>query len=167
MKHEALIKRLKTTCLGLDAVDPLRLLVDDVVAALREPEQEPVATLEDLEQEIYQNTRNFVSRDVMEWMLKRYYTHPPQRTEQEPVAWMIWSKNNVPALTFTKPADKYVFDALYTHPPQRTWVWLTDEDIGDAYVAWDDADGASFADFARAIEAKLKQKNGYAEEKNT
>ena len=50
---------------------------------------------------------------------------------------------------------------------QRTWVGLTDEDIGDAYVAWDDADGASFADFARAIEAKLKQKNGYAEEKNT
>lgn len=54
---------------------------------LAQPEQEPVATLEDLEQEIYQNTRNFVSRDVMEWMLKRYYTHPPQRTEQEPVAW--------------------------------------------------------------------------------
>jgi len=52
-------------------------------------------------------------------------------------------------------------------PPQRTWVGLTDEDIGDAYVAWDDTDGASFADFARAIEAKLKQKNGYAEEKNT
>ena len=50
---------------------------------------------------------------------------------------------------------------LYT---QRTWVGLTDEDIGDAYVAWDDTNGASFADFARAIEAKLKQKNGYAEE---
>jgi len=47
---------------------------------------------------------------------------------------------------------------------QRTWVGLTDEDIGDAYVAWDDTNGASFADFARAIEAKLKQKNGYAEE---
>jgi methionyl-tRNA synthetase len=42
--------------------------------------QEPVSTIEDLEQEIYQNTRNFVSLDVMEWMLKRYYTHPPQRT---------------------------------------------------------------------------------------
>jgi hypothetical protein len=38
---EALIERLETTCLGLDAIDPLRLLVDDVVAALREPEQEP------------------------------------------------------------------------------------------------------------------------------
>ena len=46
----------------------------------QEIEQEPVATLEDLEQEIYENTRQFVSRDVMEWMLKRYYTTPPQRT---------------------------------------------------------------------------------------
>jgi hypothetical protein len=40
--REVLIERLATTCLGLDAVDPLRLLVDDVVAALRGPEQEPV-----------------------------------------------------------------------------------------------------------------------------
>jgi hypothetical protein len=48
--------------------------------ALAQPEQEPVATLDDLEQEIYENTRQFVSRDVMEWMLKRYYTTPPQRT---------------------------------------------------------------------------------------
>jgi hypothetical protein len=47
--------------------------------AYGQPEQEPVATLEDLEQEIYQNTRNFISRDVMEWMLRRYYTTPPQR----------------------------------------------------------------------------------------
>ena len=47
---------------------------------MRQPEQEPVATLDDLEQEIYENTRQFVSRDVMEWMLKRYYTTPPQRT---------------------------------------------------------------------------------------
>lgn len=40
-------------------------------------QQEPVATLEDLEQEIYENTREFVSRSVMEWMLKRYCTPPP------------------------------------------------------------------------------------------
>jgi len=49
------------------------------VMAELETEQEPVATLDDLEQEIYENTRQFVSRDVMEWMLKRYYTTPPQR----------------------------------------------------------------------------------------
>ena len=42
---------------------------------------------------------------------------------------------------------------------KRPWVGLTDEEIGDAYVAWDDTDGASFADFARAIEQLLKAKN--------
>jgi hypothetical protein len=43
---------------------------------------------------------------------------------------------------------------------QHQWVGLTDEDIGDAYVAWDNTDGASFADFARLIEAQLRKKNG-------
>ena len=33
-QDESLIERLKVSCLGLDAVDPLRLLVDDVIAAL-------------------------------------------------------------------------------------------------------------------------------------
>jgi hypothetical protein len=42
----------------------------------------------------------------------------------------------------------------------KPWVNLTDEDIGDAYVAWDNTDGASFADFARLIEAQLRKKNG-------
>ncbi len=49
-------------------------------AALAEPEQsEPVATLDDLEQEIYENTREFISPAVLEWMLKRYYTAAPPR----------------------------------------------------------------------------------------
>ena len=42
---------------------------------------------------------------------------------------------------------------------KKPWVGLTDAEIGDAYVAWDDTDGASFADFARAIERLLKEKN--------
>ena len=42
----------------------------------------------------------------------------------------------------------------------KPWVDLTDEDIGDVYVAWDNTDGASFADFARLIEAQLRKKNG-------
>jgi hypothetical protein len=48
----------------------------------------PVATIDSLEQEIYENTRQFVSLDVMEWMLKRYYTtRPKQEAKDEPVAW--------------------------------------------------------------------------------
>jgi hypothetical protein len=83
----------------------------------QEIEQEPVTTLEDLEQEIYENTRQFVSHDVMEWMLKRYYTTPPQ----------------------------------------RTWVGLTDEEIDDLWEST--ASYYNTHDFARAIEAKLKEKN--------
>ena len=45
MTQQELIKRLETTCYGLDPVDPLRLLVDDVIAALAQTEQEPVAWL--------------------------------------------------------------------------------------------------------------------------
>jgi len=54
----------------------------------------------------------------------------------------------------------YGADFRFKHvPQQRPWVGLTDEDCknmseGDrAFVMW--------------VEAKLKQKNGYAEEKNT
>ena len=49
-----------------------------------------------------------------------------------------------------------------THPPQRTWVGLTDED-------WDEIFGNSLTIGAaiKNTEARIKQKNGYAEEKNT
>jgi hypothetical protein len=43
MTHKALLRQLQISCLGLDPVDPLRLLVDDVIAALAQQEQEPVA----------------------------------------------------------------------------------------------------------------------------
>ena len=39
MTQQELIKRLETTCFGLDPIDPLRLLVDDVVAALAQPQR--------------------------------------------------------------------------------------------------------------------------------
>jgi hypothetical protein len=39
MKHKALIRRLQISCLGLDRIDPLCLLVDDVIAALTQTER--------------------------------------------------------------------------------------------------------------------------------
>ena len=49
------------------------------------------------------------------------------------------------------------------HPPQRTWVGLTDEEIRERWFAAEptpDGRPASY-NYARAIEAKLKEKNGY------
>ena len=39
MTQDELIKRLETTCFGLDPIDPLRLLVDDVIEALTQTER--------------------------------------------------------------------------------------------------------------------------------
>ena len=39
MTHKELLRQLQISCLGLDAVDPLRLLVDDVIAALAQTER--------------------------------------------------------------------------------------------------------------------------------
>ena len=107
-----------------------------VMAELAQPEQEPVATLDDLEQEIYENTRQFVSRDVMEWMLKRYYTTPPQRKEpeqeQEPVAVVDVHEFYDNCANFSLlqklPKGKHT---LYTTPPQRKP--LTDEEIANEF----------------------------------
>jgi len=65
----------------------------------------------------------------------------------------------------TSPAMPHILRVLR----KREWVGLTDEQI-DQLVVFElglDADADIMHNFARAIEAKLKQKNGYAEEKNT
>jgi hypothetical protein len=56
----------------------------------------------------------------------------------------------------------YTQQYVYTTPPQRTWVGLTDEEIIDVIhplVMADMADEATDYEIARAIEAKLKEKN--------
>jgi hypothetical protein len=54
--------------------------------------------------------------------------------------------------------------------PPRQWVGLTDEEIDVIYEAhhnqYGECETPNFG-YERAIEAKLKEKNGYAEEKNT
>ena len=103
MTHKALIRRLQISCLGLDPIDPLRLLVDDVIEALRE---HAMCEVQRLGQEIEQEPVMWVSEDVCEGQL---INGRPRK---------IWWE-----------CDKGVGTAFYTHPPQRTWVDLTDEEI--------------------------------------
>ena len=42
---------------------------------------------------------------------------------------------------------------------KQEWCCLTDLEIARIYTAWDKTNGVSFADFARAIEFKLRCKN--------
>jgi hypothetical protein len=86
-----------------------------------------------------------------------------QPAQQEPVAWGVdWGKaGDISCVSIIKrlPDGRIEVVAVeyapysYTSPPaQRTWVGLTDEEIEDCY-------GGEVSDFARAIEAKLKEKN--------
>jgi len=92
---------------------------------------------------------------------------------QEPVAWRAPNWSNLhreygyrdfddPVIDISNGKPSPYNEPLYTHPPQRTWVGLTDEErsqLVTLHHGWNE--------YAQAIEAKLKQKNGYAEEKNT
>jgi hypothetical protein len=103
-----------------------------------------------------------------------------QEQEQEPVAWRTfdgeggydyrsYEDNESYADDWDKRNPNHVgwVDELYTHS-QRTWVGLTDDEIDAIYTGVRAVHREIDSDvFARAIEAKLKQKNGYAEEKNT
>ena len=81
--------------------------------------------------------------------------------EQEPVAWMQPDEVHISLWK-----DDFHTIPLYTAPPQRTWVGLTPQERDEINEQVYGAVPHHVA-FHAAIEAKLKQKNGYAEEKNT
>ena len=95
-----------------------------------------------------------MTKDVQNMASKSTYKEQLE-TKDDPVAWMVWGHDNVPSLTFTKPADKYVFDSLYMIPPQRTWIGLTDEERID--IAYDAKRDEVVA--VKLTEAKLRSKN--------
>jgi len=155
MTHKALVRRLQISCLGLDPIDPLRLLVDDVIEALRENAMRQVQMLgqEHLTQEPVVGIAAIRTwfkdgRVVTQTLCNSWIdTTPPQRTEQEPVAWMDADGN------VSDNNDHKCFPIpLYTTPPQRTWVDLTDEEI-------DNINYTSAHMLAREVLAKLKEKN--------
>ena len=87
---------------------------------------------------------------------------------QEPVAWVNqsaidWLNGNMQGsneyvqTNLAKRKNNSATVPIYTHPPQRTWVDLTDEEILDVFDA-KNVYGSKWLEFARALEAKLKEK---------
>ena len=108
--------------------------------------------------------------DATKWVdeLRGGDEEPPNSTtdvvESEPVAWC--EINSIGEIMYFDGRamimpGKFGNDLhtvpLYTAPPKREWVGVTQEDID---IAFDDTqEGGGFDDFARAIEAKLREKN--------
>jgi hypothetical protein len=68
--------------------------------------------------------------------------YPPQRTEQEPVAWGVF-EGNLHDMFFSQAEAEHMallkgshaeVRPLYTHPPQRTWVGSSDLEDSNAYL---------------------------------
>jgi hypothetical protein len=147
MRHKALIRQLQISCLGLDRIDPLCLLVDDVIEALTQPElckygQEPKSC----------TSSPMDCQCAIDAALAQ--------TEQKPVvgitAIRTWFKDG---RVVTQTLCNSWVD---TTPPQRTWVGLDEvEIIGCTCECIDEGEFNMDCaiDFARAIEAKLKEKN--------
>ena len=87
-----------------------------------------------------------------------------QEMEQEPVAWQ-WLDTGTFRKSLPSSAEPGAWNPLYTTPPRREWVGLTEEElemlelkhappVHPEFVKDDD-----WWEFARAIEAKLKEKN--------
>ena len=82
--------------------------------------------------------------------------------QQEPVAWVCEasSSDEKHAIDYWPGDvdDLPIGTKLYTSPPaSKPWVGLTQQDID---IAFDDTqEGGGFNEFARAIEAKLREKN--------
>ena len=158
MTHKALVRRLQISCLGLDPIDPLRLLVDDVIEALRENAMREVQRLgQEIEQEPVVGITAIRTwfkdgRVVTQTLCNSWIdTTPPQ---QEPVAWLSTDSIGERYLCFDKPLDNDPVQPLYTAPPQRTWVGLTDENRKEIERQSVYVDGA-----IRMTEAKLKERN--------
>ena len=93
-----------------------------------------------------------------------------QAGKQRPIGW--W--NGRETAWFEHESNGSVDDCtipLYTTPPQREWVGLTDEEIDDIWDTHCDEMGDARQEYAlciaRAIEAKLKEKNYGQPKRNT
>ena len=112
--------------------------------ALAQPEQEPDGYVQKVIDALYENSDpvSVEAAELLEHMAK---------PEQEPVAhWSDCAVHSDPAY----PKGECDCGGF---PPQRTWVGLTDEEIAKELYKFDAA--AAWYQFARAIEAKLKEKN--------
>jgi hypothetical protein len=83
--------------------------------------------------------------------------------EPEPVAYLVYDRGaSSQHLAFDDELgdmDGCDIEPLYTAPPQREWVGMTDEEIKKEQHRIDWTAEHTYANFARAIEAKLKEKN--------
>jgi hypothetical protein len=113
-----------------------------------------------------------MDHDVFMWFLKRFeaLVRADERAlaapVQEPVAYLCENAVGHKYFRWKKPSSTFKPIALYTTPPaaQRQWVGLTDEEVyplanEHLHYQMEGYEVSGVYNLARAIEAKLKEKN--------
>ena len=127
------------------------VLPDDLIMRGVAGEEYPIG------RELFERTYTF---DVDAVNMNQEHVDETAKREHEPVAWMGVDSWGVVTKFRTNPFGGAI--PLYKTPPKREWVGLTDEEIGTLTVfdGLHHIETPLLADFIRATEAKLKEKNG-------
>ena len=93
-----------------------------------------------------------------------YLKQSPVQPKQEPVAWVGEAERGYRDIDWDKEALQRVYPfvyPLYAAPPKREWVGLNNVEVGRLTVfdGLHHVETPVLAEFVRAIEAKLKEKN--------
>ena len=113
---------------------------------------------------------NDISKECVDEMQKQRHEQEPATTVEDNSQQWKGMDGAIAFHLIERHADnlddirKMMGEWLSANTPQRTWVGLTVEDVHDCLKG---LPTQSIEVYARSVEAKLKQKNGYAEEKNT
>ena len=130
----------------------------DALENVRQYDSENLYGLDDEITALRQSIEQAEKQEPVAWSVldkrtgKHWYTHESKYTAQYYAN--LYSHNDA-------DGPSMVVKPLYTAPPQREWQGLTDEDIESAFAV---KQGSTMEEHllgcARAIEAKLKEKNG-------
>ena len=143
-----------------DAGEPARKAIIAIREVLAQPEQKPVAWMDEY--------GDVLSASVVDGSGLRnipLYTAPPHpKPEQEPLEY--W--NAVEGWVKIDEVREYIeqlgwvkIDEVREYIEQREWVGLTDEEIDEIHGSPMRLEHSGLMGFVRAIEAKLREKNGY------
>lgn len=147
----------KTASYDIPPTSQVRSSITALRAALKQPEQEPVALCDPAE---YDDFQGAVSRNCAAANSPKRHAPVTMETVYETI--IHWDEGG--GKRSRRELARRIVD-LYTHPPRREWRGLTDEQLLYVYNElpnWGmDMDSLSpkLKQFARAIEAALKERN--------
>ena len=169
-KNEALHKALKVlNCLNNDRVYETAW-VKGAINACEEALEPQIELADTISVEDYQKLREQPTKEeILGKVFDAVYAQYPTKAEtQEPVAWMHCVDEDITEFNDFQACPKC--EPLYTTPPSCEWQSLSDDEITSLeydHVSYETFDEGEYGteiniytkEFARAIEAKLKEKN--------